>query len=117
MAGYIRLCHKNPDKHQDRRMKAKIIEAKLKELVGGKPDQAQLMLIRGVVPLYLMLETWRKDFITGQELHPDYLRIQARVTTIVQQLMASNPNQHKAAPASRKAPADDFDLGGILGRQ
>lgn len=114
MAGYIRLCHKNPDKHQDRRMKTKIIEAKLKELVGGKPDQAQLMLIRGMVPLYLMLETWRKDFIAGQELHPDYMRIQARVTTIVQQLMASNPSQHKATSGPRKVSAGGFDLMGAL---
>lgn len=115
MAGYIRLCDKNPDKHQDRRMKAKIIEAKLKELVGGKPDQAQLMLVRGVVPLYLMLETWRKDFIAGGELHPDYMRTQAQIKATVTQLLASvGSDTRKTSSLKSSSHRGGFDLLGAL---
>lgn len=116
MAGYIRVRDKNPDKHQDRNMKSRIIEAKLKALVGGKPDQAQVMLIRGVIPLYLMLETWRKDFMGGQELHPDYLKVQGQVRNTVVQLVASSSlEQRKASVAVRKGDIDaGFDLAGAI---
>lgn len=89
MAGYIRLCDKNPDAHSDVRTRSKILRAKLAQAVGGKPDQAQAMMIRALVPVYLDLERMREDFENGAPLPADYCRLHEILRTSLSQLRAS----------------------------
>ncbi|GFK92224.1 hypothetical protein NNJEOMEG_00046 [Fundidesulfovibrio magnetotacticus] len=102
MAGYIRLCDKNPDHHASRGKRSKIVRAKLEEMVGGKPDFHQQVLIRSVVPLWLQLEAWRLAFEAGEELSPDFMRVQGQVRATLAQLLATVPAAKtgtiKAAP-------------------
>ncbi len=93
-------------------MQAKIIRAQLRELIGVKPDIQQKMLIRSLPPLIIQLETWRKDFEEGEDLHPDFSKTQGQIKATFSQLMGTVPANKKKVT---QAKADDLNLGGFLG--
>lgn len=109
MAGYIRLIDKNPDLHDgNRRKKAKIVAAKLAELVGGRPDFVQTVLIRGLATMYLRSEDLRLAYEAGGELDPDYAKIQGLIRQGLSQLESTTPAGRK-----RGRPSKDESVGSM----
>lgn len=113
MAGYIRLCDKNPDHHASRGKRSKIIRAKLEELIGGKPDFHQQVLIRSLTPMWLMLEQWRQAFEAGEELHADFITVQKQIRGTLAQLLATVPAAKTGT--TRAAPKAADYLSDLMG--
>ena len=112
MVAYVRIRDRNPDCYTDPAVRCKIIEAKLKHLLGRKPNFVQLMLVKSLVPTYLAVLTWRDEYEKTGNLHPEYNRTFVVLRTSLTQLVGSGVigGKRKQAPP----PKSSFDLGAAL---
>ena len=77
--GYIRRADQDPDQHADRKTRAAIHMAKLRDFVGGKPTASQQVQIKALVPLLLRLDELRweiEDAPAGTPFPDGFLSLQ-----------------------------------------
>ena len=74
MSGWKHKIDSNLCQIKRPRMKAKVMELRLRSLLPSKLDHAQELVLQGVLPLVVRLHDMRHAWDRSGELHPDYSR-------------------------------------------
>lgn len=126
MAGYIRLCDKDIDKHTDPVKRRKIAKAKLKEMVDGPITRYQKILLDTLVPLFLEIHEMSKRHGEDDFDMRTYLSLQNTLATMLSRFTGypSRPRvddkrkgkgSSKGDTSQKPQNGSNFDLGAIIG--
>jgi len=116
-----RYCDKVLDRHTDPKQRAKIVRAKLREVVKGRLTPAQDLLINTMVPLYLELDRMACVYSETGEMTHKYIRLQHGFRVAYEMLTGtgtareSKDTSHRTSKPPKPSHSGDCDLGDLFG--
>ncbi len=118
MAGYIRLCDKNLDKHTDPRKRRKIAKAKLRQMVQGPLTQYQKILLDTLVPMFLEIHEMGKSYGEKDFDMRLYTQLQNSLRMAIDRYTSAplrGERDHGPKPSQKLYSGDSCDLGDLFG--